>query len=70
MADPGSYLTIRKTWQDGDTVNICLPMQLRQEALLGDDSVTAALYGPLVLAADLGTGLAGEPSKVILGGDP
>jgi hypothetical protein len=45
-------------------------MQLRQEPLLGDDSVTAALYGPLVLAADLGAGPADEPGKVILGGDP
>jgi len=70
MADPGSYLAIRKSWQDGDTINISLPMQLRQEALPGDDSTTAALYGPLVLAADLGTGPTGESGKVFLGGDP
>ena len=31
-------------------------MKLRQESLPGDDSVAAALYGPLVLAADLGAG--------------
>ncbi len=70
MADPGSYLAIRKTWQDGDIISLSLPMELRQEPLLGDDSVTAALYGPLVLAADLGPGPADEPGKVILGGDP
>ena len=68
MADPGSYLAIRKTWQEGDTISISLPMQLRQEPLPGDDSVTAALYGPLVLAADLGAGLADGPDRVIHSG--
>jgi hypothetical protein len=42
---------------------------LRQEALLGDDSVAAVLYGPLVLAADLGAGPADGPSKIIHSGD-
>ena len=68
-ADPGSYLAIRRTWRDGDTVSIGLPMELRQEALPGDDSVAAVLYGPLVLAADLGPGPADGPSKVIHSGD-
>ena len=69
MADAGSYLALRKVWQDGDTITVSLPMELRQEALPGDDSVTAALYGPLVLAADLGAGPSGEPNRVIHSGD-
>jgi DUF1680 family protein len=69
VADPGSYLAIRRVWQDGDTISVSLPMQLRQEPLPGDDSVTAALYGPLVLAADLGAGPADTPSRVIHSGD-
>jgi hypothetical protein len=68
VADPGSYLAIRRVWQDGDTVSISLPMELWQEALPGDDSVAAVLYGPLVLAADLGPGPADGPSKVIHSG--
>ena len=40
---------------------------LRQEPLPGDDSITAALYGPLVLAADLGAGPADGPMKVLHG---
>jgi hypothetical protein len=68
VADSGSYLAIRRVWQDGDTINITLPMELRQEALPGDDSVTAVLYGPLVLATDLGPGPADGPSKVIHSG--
>jgi DUF1680 family protein len=70
VADPGAYLAIRRVWQPGDTVTISLPMDVRQEPLLGDGSVSAALYGPLVLAADLGAGpSSGDPSRVIHSGD-
>ena len=69
IADPGSYLSIRRNWQDGDMISIALPMSLRQEPLPGDDSVAAALYGPLVLAADLGPGPADGPLRVIHGRD-
>jgi len=67
MADPGSYLALRRTWQDGDTITLTLPMQLRQESLPGDTTVLAALYGPLVLAADMGAGPADGPMRVIHG---
>jgi len=67
VADPGSYLAIRRAWKDGDSISVSLPMTLRQEALLGDETVTAALYGPLVLAADLGAGPADGPMKIIHG---
>jgi uncharacterized protein len=68
MADPGSYLALRNVWQDGDTISISLPMELRNEPLCGDDSITAALYGPLVLAATLGAGPSDGPDKVIYSG--
>ena len=44
-------------------------MKLRQEPLPGDDSVAAALYGPLVLAADLGVGPVDGSMRVIHSGD-
>jgi DUF1680 family protein len=69
MANPGSYLAIRRIWTDGDMVNVSLPMELRQEPLPGDDSVAAALYGPLVLAADLGPGPTDEAFRIIHSGD-
>jgi uncharacterized protein len=65
VADPGSYLAIRRVWKDGDTISLSLPMTLRTETLAGDDNVAAVLYGPLVLAADLGAGPADGPSKII-----
>jgi DUF1680 family protein len=67
VADPGSYLALRKIWHDGDTISVSLPMELRQEPLPGDDSVAAALYGPLVLAADLGAGPPDGPMRVVHG---
>ncbi len=69
MSNPGSYLAIRRVWRDGDTISLSLPMTLRQEPLPGDDTVTAALYGPLVLAADLGAGPPDGPNRVIHSGD-
>ena len=69
IADPGSYLSIRRIWQDGDTISIELPMKIHQEPLPGDDSVVAALYGPLVLAADLGAGPDDGPMRVIHSGE-
>jgi DUF1680 family protein len=69
IADPGSYLAIRRTWQNGDTINISLPMELHPESLSGDSSISAVLYGPLVLAANLGAGPVDGPSKFIHSGE-
>lgn len=50
----GSYLTIDREWRDGDRIELRLPMTLRTETLPGDASRVAFLYGPLVLAGNLG----------------
>ncbi len=54
FASPGSYLSLERTWQDGDRIELRLPMSLRAEALKGDNTQQAAMYGPLVLGARLG----------------
>jgi DUF1680 family protein len=60
-ASPGSYLTLSRIWKTGDRVEMDLPMRLRTEAMPDDPKTNAVLYGPIVLAADLGTkGLAPE----------
>jgi DUF1680 family protein len=53
-ASPGSYLTLQRAWRDGDTLDVRLPMNLRSECLPGDPSQVAMLYGPIVLAGELG----------------
>jgi DUF1680 family protein len=52
---PGSYAAIEREWRDGDSVDIRLPMRLRFEPSPDDPARGVFLYGPIVLAADLGT---------------
>jgi uncharacterized protein len=55
FANAGSYLEIRRTWADGDKIDVKFPMRLHPEPLLGDPAQQAAMYGPIVLAGRLGT---------------
>ncbi len=52
--DPDGYLTLRRAWRDGDLVEVRFPMALRTEPLPDDPQVVALLYGPIVLAGELG----------------
>ncbi len=53
-AKPGSYAAIERQWKNGDTVQVRWPMSLRLEAMPDDPKMIAILYGPIVLAGDLG----------------
>lgn len=54
----GGYETITRQWSDGDVIEVRLPMQLHTEPLHATPQKQAILYGPIVLAANLGpTGL-------------
>jgi DUF1680 family protein len=53
-SQPGTFASIEREWRDGDRVDVALPMSLRIETMPDDPSVVAFLYGPIVLAADLG----------------
>ncbi len=52
--NPGSYITIDRKWNHGDSVIAKFPMSLRMEAMPDDPSIVAFLYGPHVLAGNLG----------------
>jgi DUF1680 family protein len=53
-AQPGSYITVDREWKNGDIVDVTFPMSLHMEGMPDDPKTVALLYGPLVLAGDLG----------------
>jgi DUF1680 family protein len=69
FASPSSYLTLARIWKDGDLVEVSLPMGLHVEALAGDPTLQAVMYGPLVLAGRLGSENLTQ-SEIYLGYDP
>jgi hypothetical protein len=54
QGNPGAYVNVRREWRDGDRVEVRLPMSLRLEPLPGNPDIVALLYGPIVLAGELG----------------
>jgi DUF1680 family protein len=62
----GSYATVEREWRDGDTVEIRLPMKLHTEFLPDTTNEIALLYGPIVLAGELGTN--GMPARLTANG--
>jgi DUF1680 family protein len=53
-AKPGSYAVLNRKWRDGDKIEITLPMSPRLEPMPDNPARAAILYGPIVLAGDLG----------------
>ncbi|HKV37801.1 MAG TPA: beta-L-arabinofuranosidase domain-containing protein [Blastocatellia bacterium] len=54
QAGPGSYFAVDREWKNGDVIQVRFPMSLRMEAMPDDPKTIALLYGPIVLAGDLG----------------
>jgi len=54
-AIPSSYVTVEQAWKAGDVITLDLPMTLHLATTPDDPQVQAAMYGPLVLAARLGS---------------
>ena len=52
---PGSYIVLNRIWKAGDKIDITFPMSLRLVATNDNPNMAAAVYGPLVLAGDMGT---------------
>jgi DUF1680 family protein len=49
-----TFVRLTRTWRSGDTVELTLPKTLRLEPLPDNPRRAALLWGPLVLAGDLG----------------
>jgi DUF1680 family protein len=53
---PGTYVSVRRAWKKGDVLSLTVPMAVRIERLPYSPQKVAFLYGPVVLAGDLGPG--------------
>jgi DUF1680 family protein len=55
----GSYVEVKRTWQNGDVVEVTLPKTVRLEPTPDMPQRVAIMWGPFVLAGDLGP----EPTR-------
>ncbi len=51
--NPGSFISITRTWADGDLVEVRFPFSIRLESTPDNPNRTAVMYGPLVMAGNL-----------------
>jgi hypothetical protein len=63
-SSPESYLTLSRQWEDGDKTAIRLPMNLHLRPVRDKKDLIAIMYGPVVLAGELGS--EGMPNDVTL----
>lgn len=52
---PGSYITLNRKWKIGDKVEITYPMTLHLEPTPDNPKIAAVMFGPVVLAGEMGT---------------
>jgi|WetSurMetagenome_2_1015567.scaffolds.fasta_scaffold06103_5 uncharacterized protein len=52
---PGSFIPLSRTWKSGDKIEVKIPFSLRLESMPDDSSRVAIMYGPVVLAGELGS---------------
>ena len=53
-ATPSSFLAIKRTWQNGDRIDLVMPMHLHLDRTPDNPRVAAVMCGPVVLAGQLG----------------
>ena len=51
---PGSFVPVMRNWKNGDVLTVEFPFSLRLESMPDDTNRVAVMYGPLVLAGELG----------------
>ena len=58
-----SYVDLKRTWRTGDTVEVALPKSLGLEPVPDNPRRASLMWGPLVLAGNLGPERAREPAE-------
>jgi len=49
--EPGTYLSLGRTWKDGDTVELQMPFTFRLMPVMDQPNIASLFYGPVLLAA-------------------
>jgi DUF1680 family protein len=62
---PSTYAELTRKWKEGDKIEVSFPMAIHTAPLPDDPTLQAAMYGPLVLAAEMGR--EGLTEKLIYG---
>ena len=67
---PGTWISLKRTWKDGDSVDLEMPFSLRTEGFRDNPKRFAFLDGPIVLAAEARDSspfpaVIGEPAQVL-----
>lgn len=50
-AQPGEYISLKRSWRKGDKIDVTLPMKTQLEQMPDQSNYYALLHGPIVLAA-------------------
>lgn len=66
---PGSYISLHRQWSKGDVVEVSLPMNLHLAPMPDNPNRVALMYGPLVLAGELGSIEKEEPQVPVFVAD-
>jgi len=67
---PQSYVTLKRQWKAGDTVEFTLPMALHVWRMPDNPKRAALMIGPVVLAAEIGSRRGEAPRIPVLVADP
>jgi DUF1680 family protein len=51
-AVPGTYLTLARTWRDGDAIELHMPFHFRLDRVVDQPNVASLFSGPVLLAAE------------------
>jgi DUF1680 family protein len=51
-AAPGTYLTLSRTWNNNDTIEVTMPFAFHLDHVMDQPNVASLLYGPVLLAAE------------------
>jgi len=51
-ATPGTYLNLRRDWQDGDTIELRMPFRFHLRPVMDRPNIASIFYGPVLLAAE------------------